>query len=399
MNEIIQLITSMSPYLLLGFLIAGIMHTFIPGKYFHKYLSKKSFRSVVNAALIGIPLPLCSCGVIPTAMSMRKDGASKGAVTSFLIATPQTGVDSIMATFSLMGLPFAVIRPIAALFTAVAGGFLVNKGDKCCHGQDNEETSSCQYHSHSHAEEHTCQCHSHAEEHTCQCHSHSEEHTCQCHSHAEEHTCQCHSHSEEHTCHCHKSFLSKVKDALTYAYVDMVEDIGKWLVVGLVIAGIITTVIPTEYFAFFKDNTLASMLLVLLISMPMYLCATGSIPIAVALMMKGLTPGAALVLLVAGPACNFASILILRKFLGTRTLLLYLGSIVFGSIIFGCLVDWLQYAGHVDFLRQLHVSHACCDHGPSFFNWACTILLALMLINALVFPKLGLRKKKHCCCH
>lgn len=372
MNEIVQLITSMSPYLLLGFLIAGIMHTFIPGKYFHKYLSKKSFRSVINAALIGIPLPLCSCGVIPTAMSMRKDGASKGAVASFLIATPQTGVDSIMATFSLMGLPFAIIRPIAALFTAVAGGFLVNKGDKCCHGQGNVETSSCCCHSHSHAEGHTCQCSSH--------------------SHAEEHSCQCHSHAEGH------SFFSKVKDALTYAYVDMVEDIGKWLVVGLVIAGIITTVIPTEYFAFFKDNTLASMLLVLLISMPMYLCATGSIPIAVALMMKGLTPGAALVLLVAGPACNFASILILRKFLGTRTLLLYLGSIVFGSIIFGCLVDWLQYAGHVDFLRQLHVSHACCDHGPSFFNWACTILLALMLIYALVFPKLGLRKKK-CCCH
>ena len=361
MNEIVQLITSMSPYLLLGFLIAGIMHTFIPGKYFHKYLSKKSFRSVINAALIGIPLPLCSCGVIPTAMSMRKDGASKGAVASFLIATPQTGVDSIMATFSLMGLPFAIIRPIAALFTAVAGGFLVNKGDKCCHGQGNVEASSCCCHSHSHAEEHSCQCHSHAEGHS------------------------------------HGCFFSKVKDALTYAYVDMVEDIGKWLVVGLVIAGIITTVIPTEYFAFFKDNTLASMLLVLLISMPMYLCATGSIPIAVALMMKGLTPGAALVLLVAGPACNFASILILRKFLGTRTLLLYLGSIVFGSIIFGCLVDWLQFAGHVDFLRQLHVAHTCCEHGASVFNWVCTIILCLMLINALILPKLGLRKKKHCC--
>ena len=362
----------MSPYLLLGFLIAGIMHTFIPGRYFHKYLSRKSFSSVINAALIGIPLPLCSCGVIPTAMSMRKDGASKGAVASFLIATPQTGVDSIMATFSLMGLPFAIIRPIAALFTAVAGGALVNRFDRhdheCCH----EEASSCCCHSH----EHTCQCHSH---------EHSEEHACQCHSH-------------EHTSHSHGCFFSKLKDALEYAYVDMIEDIGKWLVVGLVIAGIITSVIPTEYFAFFKDNTLASMLLVLLISMPMYLCATGSIPIAVALMMKGLTPGAALVLLVAGPACNFASILILRKFLGTRTMLHYLGSIVVGTIIFGCLVDWLQYAGHVDFLRQLHVSHACCDHGPSFFNWACTILLALMLIYALVFPKLGLRKKK-CCCH
>ena len=369
----------MSPYLLLGFLIAGIMHTFIPGKYFHKYLSRKSFRSVINAALIGIPLPLCSCGVIPTAMSMRKDGASKGAVASFLIATPQTGVDSIMATFSLMGLPFAIIRPIAALFTAVAGGLLVNKADKCCHEQDLAETTSC------------C-CHSHAEEHTCQCHSHS-------HSHSNEHTCQCHSHSDEHTCHSHGCFFSRLKDALTYAYVDMIEDIGKWLVVGLVIAGVITSVIPTEYFAFFKDNTLASMLLVLLISMPMYLCATGSIPIAVALMMKGLTPGAALVLLVAGPACNFASILILRRFLGTRTLLIYLGSIVLGTVVFGCLVDWLQFSGQVDFLRQLHVAHTCCEHGASFFNWACTIILILMLVNALILPKLGLRKKKHCCCH
>ncbi|MEE0985630.1 MAG: SO_0444 family Cu/Zn efflux transporter [Bacteroidaceae bacterium] len=371
MNEIIQLITSMSPYLLLGFLIAGIMHTFIPGKYFHKYLSRKSFSSVINAALIGIPLPLCSCGVIPTAMSMRKDGASKGAVTSFLIATPQTGVDSIMATFSLMGLPFAIIRPIAALFTAVAGGALVNRFDRhdheCCH----EETSSCCCHSH----EHTCQCHSH---------EHSEEHACQCHSH-------------EHTCHSHGCFFSKLKDALEYAYVDMIEDIGKWLVVGLVIAGIITSVIPTEYFAFFKDNTLASMLLVLFISMPMYLCATGSIPIAVALMMKGLTPGAALVLLVAGPACNFASILILRRFLGTRTMLLYLCSILFGSIIFGCLVDWVQFSGQVDFLSQLHTAHTCCEHGASVFNWICTITLCLMLINALLLPKLGLRKKKHCC--
>ena len=361
----------MSPYLLLGFLIAGIMHTFIPGKYFHKYLSRKSFSSVINAALIGIPLPLCSCGVIPTAMSMRKDGASKGAVTSFLIATPQTGVDSIMATFSLMGLPFAIIRPIAALFTAVAGGALVNRFDRhdheCCH----EEASSCCCHSH----EHTCLCHSH---------EHSEEHACQCHSH-------------EHTCHSHGCFFSKLKGALEYAYVDMIEDIGKWLVVGLVIAGIITSVIPTEYFAFFKDNTLASMLLVLFISMPMYLCATGSIPIAVALMMKGLTPGAALVLLVAGPACNFASILILRRFLGTRTMLLYLCSILFGSIIFGCLVDWVQFSGQVDFLSQLHIAHTCCEHGASVFNWTCTITLCLMLINALLLPKLGLRKKKHCC--
>ena len=119
----------MSPYLLLGFFLAGLMHEYIPGAYYTRHLSSPRFSSVIKAALFGVPLPLCSCGVIPTAMSLRREGASKGAVTSFLIATPQTGVDSIIATFSLMGLPFAIARPIAALFTAVCGGALVNAGE------------------------------------------------------------------------------------------------------------------------------------------------------------------------------------------------------------------------------------------------------------------------------
>ena len=122
MDEILLLINEMSPYLLLGFLLAGLMHAFIPGRYYTHFLSKPTLGAVINAAIFGIPLPLCSCGVIPTAMSLRKEGASRGAVTSFLIATPQTGIDSIIATFSLMGVPFAVIRPIAALITAVLGG-------------------------------------------------------------------------------------------------------------------------------------------------------------------------------------------------------------------------------------------------------------------------------------
>ena len=129
MEEIIHLINEMSPYLLLGFFLAGLMHEYIPGAYYTRHLSSPRFSSVIKAALFGVPLPLCSCGVIPTAMSLRREGASKGAVTSFLIATPQTGVDSIIATFSLMGLPFAIARPIAALFTAVCGGALVNAGE------------------------------------------------------------------------------------------------------------------------------------------------------------------------------------------------------------------------------------------------------------------------------
>ena len=376
MQEVVYLITGMSPYLLLGFLLAGLMHAFVPGKFYTKYLSRKSFRSVLNAALLGIPLPLCSCGVIPTAMSLRKEGASKGAVVSFLIATPQTGVDSIIATFSLMGLPFAIVRPIAALFTAIFGGVIVDKAEPekkcCCHSEEKE------------TEEHSCCCHSHKEE---------AEHVCHCHSEEKKGEGSCH-------CHSHKSFFTKIKEALTYAYVDMMEDIGKWLVIGLVVAAAITVLVPTEYFAVFQGNTLASMLLVLCIAMPMYLCATGSIPIAVALMMKGLTPGAALVMLMAGPACNFASMLLIRRSLGLRTMLVYILSIVLGAVAFGYLIDMLQFSGMVDFLYQLKEVHSCHEEHAGVFSWICTGLLLLLLVNALVLPKLGLRKKKQCChCH
>ena len=374
MQEVVYLITGMSPYLLLGFLLAGLMHAFVPGKFYTKYLSRKSFRSVLNAALLGIPLPLCSCGVIPTAMSLRKEGASKGAVVSFLIATPQTGVDSIIATFSLMGFPFAIVRPIAALLTAIFGGVIVDKAEPekkcCCHSEEKK------------TEEHSCCCHSHKEE--------------------AEHVCHCHSEEKkaEDGCHSHKSFFTKIKEALTYAYVDMIEDVGKWLVVGLVVAAAITVLVPTEYFAVFQGNTLASMLLVLCIAMPMYLCATGSIPIAVALMMKGLTPGAALVMLMAGPACNFASMLLIRRSLGLRTMLVYILSIVLGAVAFGYLIDMLQFSGMVDFLYQLKEVHSCHDEHADVFSWICTGLLLLLLVNALVLPKLGLRKKKQCChCH
>ncbi len=359
MTEFLPILTGMSPYLLLGFLLAGLMHAFVPGKFYSKYLSRRSFRSVLNAALLGVPLPLCSCGVIPTALSLRKEGASKGAVVSFLVATPQTGVDSIMATYSLMGLPFAILRPIAALLTAVFGGFLTDTADTkapCqCHGEHKQEQTTCH-----------CQGQHHGE-------------------------------GEHHCCHRQETFLSKMKEALTYAYVDMMKDIGKWLTIGLLVAGLLTVYVPTQYFALFQGNTLASMLLVLCIAMPMYLCATGSIPIAVALMMKGLTPGAALVMLMAGPACNLASMLVIQRNLGLRTMLVYLFSIVAGAILFGCIVDWLQFSGHVDFLHRLTLSTRSAEHAAGWFRWACTGALALMLINALVLPRLGMGKKKQCC--
>ena len=390
MNEILHLINQMSPYLLLGFLLAGIMHAFIPKRYFTRYLSKPDLRSVVNAALLGIPLPLCSCGVLPTAMSLRKEGASKGAATSFLIATPQTGVDSIIATFSLMGLPFAVIRPIVALVTALFGGTLVNVIDKekpekaeeaehcCCHYEEEEAEHCCCHHEEEEAEH--CCCH----------HEEEEAGHCCCHHEEEEagHCCCHHEADAKQT-----TFLGKCLVALRYAFVDMIADIGKWLVLGLVIAALITVLVPDTFFAVFADNTWLSILLVLAISIPMYICATGSIPIAVALMLKGLTPGAALVLLMAGPAANFASILVIRKQMGLRTLMAYLAAIVGGAIGGALVIDYLlPRAWFTDHLVQMS---AHCVEGASWFQWTCTAVLLLLLGYAFYKN----RKKKSCTCH
>ncbi|MDY4889977.1 MAG: SO_0444 family Cu/Zn efflux transporter [Prevotella sp.] len=346
MQEVLNLINEMSPYLLLGFFFAGVMHAFIPSMMYNRYLGGKGFKSVFYGALLGIPLPLCSCGVIPTAMSLRKQGASRGATASFLIATPETGVDSIIATYSILGLPFAIIRPIAALCNAIMGGWLIdNFGDK-------EEVVSADT-----SAKHCC------------CHNE--------HNH-EECTCSCqHDKAQSH----HNGILGKMLEALRYGFVEMMGDIGKWLVVGLVIAGLITVFVPEDFFALFRGNTQLSMLLVLCIAIPMYICATGSIPIAVALMMKGLTPGAALVLLMAGPACNMASILVINKTLGRKSLVLYLVSIITMAIIWGHIVDYLLPAEWF----QIALTNGCCgiEEGASWLNWSSTIVLGILLLNAL----------------
>ena len=194
MNEyitpLIDLLNEMTPYLLLGFLVAGILHEFVPRRIYSDKLSKKSFGSVFLAALFGIPLPLCSCGVIPTATSLYREGASKGATVSFLISTPQTGVDSILATASVIGIPFAIIRPVVAFITAIAGGLIINR---VCKGenavvQKREEQKEA------------------------------------------------------------KSFMKKIVGALRYGFIDMIQDIGKWIVIGLVVAAIITVLLPNDFF-------------------------------------------------------------------------------------------------------------------------------------------------------
>ncbi len=337
MKEIIALVNQMSPYILLGFLLAGLMHAFIPNNMYRKYLGGHSFRSVVNAAVLGVPLPLCSCGVIPTAMSLRREGASKGATVAFLISTPQTGVDSIIATYSLMGLPFALLRPVAAFVTSIFGGILVNKFDR------SEEVVMERGEGNGAKPE-------------------------------------------------RMNFFRKMLSALEYAYVDMMQDIGKWLMIGLVVAGIITVFVPESFFALFVDKPLLSMMIVLVFAVPMYLCATGSIPIAMALMMKGLSPGAALVLLMAGPAVNAASMLVIGKVLGKRTMVLYLISIIGGAILFGLGIDYLlPPEWFTSSLTHIHNG----EHQPSYFNIGCTVLLCLLLLNAFLLRH---RHNDSCAC-
>lgn len=368
MQEVFTLINEMSPYLLLGFLLAGLMHAFIPGMVYSRYLSGHGFRSVLYGALFGIPLPLCSCGVIPTAMSLRKEGASKGATVSFLIATPETGVDSIIATYSLLGLPFALIRPIAACCNALMGGLLVNAFADEKEGQEvsEEDTKSC------------C------------CHHEDQKSKVKGQWSARPKGTLSQSEATE-------RMFNKLKEALQFGFIEMMEDIGKWLVIGLIIAGLITVFVPDSFFTIFKGSTLMSMLLVLCIAIPMYICATGSIPIAVALMLKGLTPGAALVLLMAGPACNMASILVINKVLGRKTLFVYLFSIITMAICWGCIVD---YCLPQEWFMTGMMAKACHGaEGTSWFNIGCTILLTLLLLNVLRLHLFHKHEGGHCCCH
>lgn len=327
LNSLIFMLNEMSPYILLGFLIAGLMHAFVGQRTMSRHLSGNGWRSVVKAALVGVPLPLCSCGVLPTAIAMRRAGASKASSTSFLIATPQTGVDSIAATWSLLGPAFAVVRPVAALATSLLGGVAVGYDERKESGNHNAEVKeSCE-------------------------------------------DCR------------PLPFGRKCLDALRYGFVDLVGSIGGWLVAGLLIAALISVYVPADFFAAVGSTPIVSMIAVLLIAIPMYVCATGSIPIALSLVMKGLSPGTALVLLMAGPAANFASFTLISREMGRRTALIYLASIVAGAIGFGLLIDYVLPSSW--FAIGHHVG--ACHHGQglSLFPTICSVILCILLVYSL----------------
>ncbi len=360
-DALLMMTAEMAPYLILGFFFAGLLRAFVPSNVMKRHLSPRNMKSVVKAAAVGVPLPLCSCGVIPTSVALRREGASHGACASFLIATPQTGVDSITATYSMMGLHFAVVRPIAALLTAVFGGWMVNR---FAHEDETYSAEAVKSGEHDH-----CGCGHH--------HDNGED-GCACHHEHGEQSCGCDDgHKESH------SITARLLDAMRYAFVEMLQDVGKWLVVGLLIAALITVAVPNEWLAALQEYKLLNMLIVLAIAIPMYVCATGSIPIAVSLMAKGLTPGAALVFLMAGPAVNSASMLVVGKVFGKRTLWLYILSVVVGSILFGLGIDYLFPASWFSVTSMSAMGGHCADC-LGVWDWIWISLLIVLLINAFV---------------
>lgn len=348
-DALIVLLNEMSPYLLFGFLAAGILHAFVPRSLYANHLSGNGFPAVLKAALMGVPLPLCSCGVIPTTVSLRKNGASEAASTSFLIATPQTGIDSIVATYSLLGLPFAILRPVVSFVTALAGGMLVgtfgSKKDvsamalndkRCCDDDD----------------------------------------------------CGCDCEGEKTA--IAKSFGNRVLDALEYGFVTVMQDVGRWLLLGLLIAALITVLVPDGFFAQFADTPLLNIAIVLIIAIPMYVCATGSIPIALSLMLKGMSPGAALVFLMAGPATNIMSMLVVGRVFGRRSLMLYMLSIIGGAMAFAFAIDYLLPTEW--FVPSATTVFRCCENtcndSPGWLNMASSIVFTLLLAWSFIARKI-----------
>ncbi len=278
-----QLYIEMVPYLAFGLIVAGILHVLVKKSFILNHFGKSGIGSVIKAAILGVPLPLCSCSVVPTALSLKKHGASSGATLSFLISTPQTGVESIAATWGMMGPFFALFRPFVAFVTGILGGVITTQLDNspAVDITKIEETKGSSL-----------------------------------------------------------SFIQKIKELFRYGFVELMDDIGFNLLLGILISAIITVFIPDSFFAMFTDRPLLEMLAVLIGAVPLYVCATASIPIAAALLIKGVSPGAALIFLMAGPATNAATITALGTKLGRKLVTIYLTVIVVCSLGFGALLNF-----------------------------------------------------------
>ncbi|MCG6917599.1 MAG: SO_0444 family Cu/Zn efflux transporter [Deltaproteobacteria bacterium] len=342
-----------APYLFVGVLVAGMMYLFLAPETIAKHLHRGRISSVFKAALLGIPLPLCSCGVLPAAASLRKQGANKGATAAFLISTPESGVDSIAITYALLDPLMTLIRPLAAFLTAFAAGIMENlfgwedkksgllsgvdlscRVDGCCDGRN----------------------------------------------------CPPEEHNKHHT------LWQKLWKALNYGFFDLYREISGWIFAGFLVAGVITLWLPQDLASKYLGGGLNTMLFMLAAGIPTYICATASTPVAAALILKGVSPGAALVFLLAGPATNVASLTVLTRVLGKRGVAIYLGSIAVFAVIFGLLTDWL-YA-FLGISLQTRLASSTSELLPGWLHLALALFLAILMLAFFVRGMVSFLKSK-----
>jgi len=350
LTNFLALSAEASPWLLLGLLIAGLMKSWVPTKILSKHLGEGK-RAIVKAAIIGAPLPLCSCGVIPVATELRRSGASASATSSFLVATPETGVDSVSVSYALLGPVFAIYRPVTAIFSAIITGLLVSTLKKEKISLPSESQKNTQ----------TC------------CASKSKPAPI-----AAKPSC-CASETTKKASKKSANFISKTTSGIHYAATKLIDDIILWLLVGLIFATLIKTFLP-ESFLLSYGSGLPAMLVMIVISIPMYICATASTPVAAGFILAGISPGTALVFMMAGPATNISTLGVIKNEMGSGVLIRYLLGISLCAIGFGLLLDWGLVFFEVNISQQMQHSHELL---PFWFGLTCAGLIAFLSIKPL----------------
>lgn len=391
LNNLLELTLEASPWLVLGLVIGGLIKSLIPTSFLQKHLSGSGFVSIVKAAIFGAPLPLCSCGVIPAALGLRRAGASKPATVSFLVSTPETGIDSVTISYALLGPFMAVVRPIAAIASAITAGLLVGRSE------DNEPVSEtmsdaeigCCSTSTSKEAKKEASCCSSSKPETVETSCCSTEPVVE-HSHdASDSCCSSSSHKEhnENQASKSKNFIQTVWKDIVDSFEDLLRDVLYWLVIGLIFAALVKTFVPMTFLAEWGSG-LPAMLIMLVIGIPMYVCATASTPLAAGLLLAGVSPGVAMVFLMAGPATNISTLGIIGKELGRRSLIAYLTGVSVVALITGYVVDYLVGLWNIDVQTQIAHSQ---DIVPSFIAWASLLILVAVVIKLKVKKILSMR--------
>jgi uncharacterized membrane protein YraQ (UPF0718 family) len=344
LENILQIGLISAPWLLLGLVAAGLIHAWLPMKLVGRALGGSGAGAVLRAALVGAPLPLCSCGTLPAAFSLRRSGASPASTTSFLIATPETGVDSVALSWVLLGPFMALLRPVAAIFSAVAAGLLVGRA-----GSTEPQPGSGDLGGVSVQAQPSC-----------------------------DPASRCCT-DQEQPRREGQGVWKRSFEGLKYAFSSLLDDLALWLGIGIVAAAAVITLLPPDLLASWGSGPLA-MLLILLISVPMYVCATASTPLAHAMLYAGVSPGTVLVFLLAGPASNLASIALVRKELGSRALLAYLVGVAGVSVFLGVLLDFTVGLFEFDILAGMAAAGGEAGEAPTLIAW---LSLAVLLVTGI----------------